>query len=151
MYLGFGACDGHMWGQQAVGFSPLSPPPLLPPPPLSSTSSSPPIQNLTHTVVSQQMSLLLPWWHAGSEVVHKGKPDKSPFEKENRVILSLRVGKNDAENPGWACSPVVGWNTVPAERGVTSDSVRRAAARGSSGQKRDFFMLLLVLWQRGNH
>lgn len=61
--------------------------------------------------------------------MHKGKPDKSSFGKENRVILSLRVGKNDAENPGWACSPVVGWNTVPAERGVNSDSVRRAAAR----------------------
>lgn len=60
-------------------------------------------------------------------MAHEGKPDKSSFGKENRVILSLRVGKNDAENPG---SAAVGSDTVPAERGVTSYSVRRAAARG---------------------
>lgn len=102
------------------------------------------------TVVEQRHSLLSPWQHAGFEVAHERKPDKSSFGKENRVILSLRVGKNYAENPGWACSSVVGCATVPAERGVTSDSVRKSRRQRVKWTKNvTFLMLLPVSWEGG--
>lgn len=84
-------------------------------------------------------------------MVHKGKPDKSSLGKENRVILSLRVGKYDVENPGWARSSAAGWNTVPAERGVTSDSVRRAPPpEGNADENVTFYAVAGVAGRRGS-